>query len=108
MPKGRKKNTEMKYVVTSHITEKASKKILNRAKELVDYIFRDTDEQTAYRSIGQYNAYVIGVHEYYSIATEVSKDFHKISFHINRTLKDKLKTRLKRPDFTKLKGKAII
>lgn len=108
VPKGRKKNTEMKYVVTSHITEKASKKILNRAKELVDYIFRDTDEQTAYRSIGQYNAYVIGVHEYYSIATEVSKDFHKISFHINRTLKDKLKTRLKRPDFTKLKGKAII
>lgn len=108
VPKGRKKNTEMKYVVTSHITEKASKKILNRAKELVDYIFRDTDEQTAYRSIGQYNAYVLGVHEYYSIATEVSKDFHKISFHINRTLKDKLKTRLKRPDFTKLKGKAII
>ena len=108
VPKGKKKNGKTKYVVTSHITEKASKKILNRANELVDDIFRDTDKRTAFRSIGQYNAYVLGIHEYYSIATEVSKDFHKISFHINRTLKDKLRTRLKRPDFTKLKGKAII
>ena len=108
VPKGKKKNGKTKYVVTSHITEKASKKILNRANELVDDIFRDTDKRTAFRSIGQYNAYVLGIHEYYSMATEVSKDFHKISFHINRTLKDKLKTRLKRPDFTKLKGKAII
>lgn len=108
VPKGKKKNGKTKYVVTSHITEKASKKILNRANELIDDIFRNTDKTTAYRSIGQYNAFVLGIHEYYSIATEVSKDFHKISFHINRTLKDKLRTRLKRPDFTKLKGKAII
>ena len=39
IPKGKKKNGKTKYVVTSHITEKASKKILNRANELIDDIF---------------------------------------------------------------------
>lgn len=106
--KGKKPNGEKKYVVTSHITEKAEKKILNNAKELIDDIFRDTDKIRSYRNIGHYNAFVLGVHEYFSIATEVSKDFHKISFHVNRTMKDKLKTRLKRPNFAKIKGKAII
>lgn len=106
--KGKKPNGEKKYVVTSHITMKAEKKILKNANELIEDIFRHTDKETAYRCIGQYNAFVMGIHEYYSIATEVSKDFHKISFYVNRTMKDKLRTRLKRPDFAKIKGKAII
>ena len=107
-PKGKKQNGETKYVVVSHINEKVSRKILMRANGYVKDMFHHTDKETAYRCIGQYNAFVLGIHEYYSIATEVSKDFHKISFHVNRTLKDKLKTRLKRPDLSKLKGKAII
>lgn len=106
--KGKKTNGDAKYVVTSHISDKSSRKILDSADELIRDILRHSDKETAYRCIGQYNAFVLGIHEYYSIATEVSKDFHKISFHVNRTLKDKLKTRLKRPDYSKLKGKAII
>lgn len=106
--KGKKANGNTKHVVTSHISDKASRKILDRANELIQNIFRHSDKETAYRCIGQYNAFVLGIHEYYSIATEVSKDFHRISFYVNRTLKDKLKSRLKRPDFSKLKGKAII
>lgn len=106
--KGKKPNGSTKYVVTSHITEKASSKIQYRAKELIQDIFQHTDRATAYKSIGQYNAFVMGIHEYYSIATEVSKDFHRISFHVNQTLKDKLKTRLKRPNIAKLRGKAVV
>lgn len=106
--KGKKTNGDAKYVVTSHISDKSSRKILDSADELIRDILRHSDKETAYRCIGQYNAFVLGIHEYYSIATEASKDFHKISFHVNRTLKDKLKTRLKRPDYSKLKGKAII
>lgn len=106
--KGKKANGEAKYVVTSHISDKASRKILDRADPLIQEVFRHTDKETAYKCIGRYNAFVLGIHEYYSIATEVSKDFHKISFHVNRTLKDKLRTRLTRPNFSKLKGKAII
>lgn len=107
-PKGKKANGNTKYIVTSHISDKASRKILEQADKHIKEIFHHSDKETAYRCIGQYNAFVLGIHEYYSIATEVSKGFHKISFYVNRTLKDKLKSRLKRPDFSKLKGKAII
>ena len=40
----------------------------------------------------QYNAYVIGVHNYYQIATHVSKDFGEIAFNVSRTI-NKLKRR---------------
>ena len=63
---------------------------------------------TALRKTGLYNAFIMGVHQYYNIATEVNKDFHKISFQVNRTLKQKLKKELKHPKCTKLRCKAIL
>ena len=60
-----KKNGKAKYVVTSHISDKSSRKILDRANVLIRDIFHHTDKETAYRCIGQYNAFVLGVHEYY-------------------------------------------
>lgn len=107
-PKGKKSNGDTKYVVTSHISDKASLKIRDKANKLINDMFKSSNKESVYRCIGKYNAFVLGVHEYYSIATQVSKDFHKISFYVNRTLKNKLKTRLKRPNFSKIKGKAII
>lgn len=107
-PKGKRPNGETKFVVTSHISDKASKKILKRATETVCNMAHPADEATAYKSVGIYNAFVMGVHQYYSLATEVNKDFHKISFHVNRALKRKLITRMKRPENQILKCKAIL
>ena len=106
--KGKKPNGEAKYVVTSHISDKAHKKILERATQTVKNMAHPGDENMVYQIVGAYNAYVMGVHHYYSLATEVNKDFHKISFHVNRTMKAKLKTRLKRPHGQELKCKAIL
>lgn len=49
------------------------------------------DKETMYKYIGLYNSFVIGIHNYYKLATEVNKDFHKISFHVNRKLKQNSK-----------------
>ena len=106
--KGKKPNGEPKYAVTSHISDKASKKIHTRAIETICHMAHHTDKETAYKYLGLYNAFVMGVHEYYSIATEVNKDFHKISFHVNRTLKAKLKKRLSRPINQNLKCRAVL
>lgn len=106
--KGKKSNGEAKYVVTSHISDKAHKKILERATQTVKNMAHPGDENMVYQIVGAYNAYVMGVHHYYSLATEVNKDFRKISFHVNRTLKSKLKTRLKRPNGQPLKCRAIL
>lgn len=107
-PKGKNAKGETKYIVTSHITDKASNKILCRAKETIDNISHHSNNETKYKYIGLYNAFVMGVHQYYNIATEVNKDFHKISFQVNRTLKQKLKKELKHPKCTKLRCKAIL
>jgi len=106
--KGKKPNGEPKYVVTSHISDKASQRIYNRARQTICNMAHHTDKETAYKYLGLYNSFVMGVHEYYSIATEVCKDFHKISFHVNRILKTKLKKRLSRPVIANLKCKAIV
>lgn len=101
--KGKRPDGTPKYVVTSHISDKAHKKILQRAIQTAKNMAHPADNATAYKLVGIYNAFVMGVHQYYSLATEVNKDFHKISFHVNRTLKVKLKERLKRPDGQVLK-----
>jgi hypothetical protein len=106
--KGKKPNGEPKYVVTSHISDKARKKVYGRARQTICNMAHHTDAETAYKYLGLYNAFVMGVHEYYSMATEVCKDFYKISFHVNRILKAKLKTRLSRPVIANLKCKAIV
>lgn len=106
--KGKRPDGKPKYVVTSHISDKAYKKILQRATQTAKNMAHPADNATAYKLVGAYNAFVMGVHQYYSLATEVNKDFHKISFHVNRTLKEKLKKRLKRPNGQVLKCKAIL
>ena len=106
--KGKKSDGEPKYVVTSHISNKAKKKIQARAKETISNMRHHSEKEKMYQYIGIYNSFVMGVHQYYAIATEVNKDFHKISFHVNRTLKRKLGDKLKRPNISNLKCKAIV
>lgn len=67
-----------------------------------------SEKEKMYKYIGLYNSFVMGVHQYYAIATEVNKDFHKISFRVNRTLKRKLGDKLKRPNISNLKCRAIV
>lgn len=106
--KGKKPNGEAKYVVTSHISDKASKRILTRVNQTAKNMAHPKNDMMTYQIIGAYNAFVMGVHQYYSLATEVNKDFHRISFHVNRTLKASLKARLKRPQRQQLKCRAIL
>lgn len=81
-----------RYTVVSHISTKAIKKVGTKAKQLVTEIQKPANTEAEYRAIALYNAYVIGVHNYYQIATHISKDFRKIAFKVKRTL-SKLKRR---------------
>ena len=49
------------------------------------------DRKNAYESVQNYNAFVMGVHNYYCIATNASQDFAEIAFPIIRSLKTRLK-----------------
>ena len=94
--KGKKKNGEQRYTVKSHISKKAEKKIKDKAHELVKEIQRPQGMQTGYGAVNKYNAYVIGVQNYYAIATLVSMDFNQIAFGVQKSLRARLKDGVKR------------
>ena len=71
-----------KKVVKSHISDRAKKDIVKQLKEKIKNIKRDT----TIVNVGKYNATVIGIQNYYSIATDVYEDFRNISYIVNRTI----------------------
>lgn len=92
----RKKDGSPKFVVESHISDKALKRISSTAKYRIKDLIGKGDGQEYLRAIGRYNAFAMGVHNYYCMATHVSKDLNKISFNTIRTLEKRLHTKLKR------------
>ncbi len=92
--KGSKGSGKAKFVVESHMSEKAVKRVKRQAREMVKKIQFPTDVNEEYKAVGAYNAYVSGVHNYYRYATHISKDFRKIALGITRTMKNRLRERL--------------
>lgn len=80
------KRSKTRYTVVSHIGEKAINKISKKAKELINDIRTPRNTEAEYKAVMQYNAYVIGIHNYYQIATHISKDFGVIAFKVRRTI----------------------
>jgi len=76
-----------KLVVQSHICDKALKRIHLEAKQRLKDIRHPQNGQTQERAIIAYNAYAMGVHNYYRMATDVNLDFQKMNDPIHRTIR---------------------
>lgn len=77
-----------KYVTTSCISNKAKTKIKTTLLTKIKMICKNTNAN----SVMKYNSAVLGVHNYYKIATNVCIDFSKIAFEVNRTIYNRLRT----------------
>lgn len=94
--KGKKPNGQPKYVVEAHVKDKALLKIREKSKNLIGKLRQTYDKGMEYRLIQLYNSYLIGVHNYYSIATHINLDFHEIAFDVKKSLYNRLKHRLQK------------
>lgn len=94
--KGKTKNGKPKYTVKSHISEKAEKRIKNSLHKQIKSVQKPISKRSGHSSVDCYNAYVIGVHNYYEIATQAAADFYKISYSSYKSLITRLKKRLMR------------
>lgn len=84
--KGKKKNGEAKYAVESHMSVKAQKSSKKKLKEQIKRIQKcPTTTQKAY-AISKYNSMVIGIHNYYAIATHISFDVAKTAYELGRSM----------------------
>ncbi len=88
IPKGNK------YVVTSHMCDKAKRRVIKELKNVILMLQKVPNKIDEYKYINLYNSTIWGIHNYYQYATEINEDCNNISYIINNILKIRLKDRL--------------
>lgn len=83
-----------RYVVKSHMVDKAIIKSTENLKNIIKDISKCENSDDKCKLIGKYNVTIWGLHNYYQIATNVSLDFRKIGFSVGKTIKARLKSRV--------------
>ncbi|WP_410491926.1 group II intron reverse transcriptase/maturase (plasmid) [Bacillus thuringiensis] len=76
-----------KFVAQSYIPKDSMKSIQANIKKKVKSIRINTIPV----KVSELNAYIRGVHDYFKVATQVNKGFHKITYHSNRVIYNRLK-----------------
>ena len=104
--KMRLRQKKNKQIVQSRVSEKAVKRITAEAKRKIKDIARPPKGMTEARAILNYNAFVMGEHQYYQMATGVSVDFRNIGYQVRRTMK-RLSNRLKKEPKEKIGGAVV-
>lgn len=94
--KGKTSDGKPRYVIDAHVKDKALLKIRQRSKDIIGRLRQTYDVGMEYRLIQLYNAYIMGVHNYYNIASHVNLDFHTIAFDVKKSLYNRLKHRLQK------------
>lgn len=93
-----------KWVGISYIADKAMKRIYQMLAKQIKEIGRHKDTESMHKEIAKYNAIVMGIHNYYQIATGVYLSLDTISL----TLLRKLYTKTKNKGFSKSCPKCAI
>lgn len=76
-----------KYVVNTHVSRTKQKVI----KEKIRRHFKTIQKYPNWKNVQAYNAYILGIHQYYSAASHVFLDFSKIAHSLAFTAYNRLK-----------------
>jgi len=86
-----------RWIVKSHMCDKAKQRTKDNLKELINGIRYDSGTNDQQRKVALYNSTVIGLHQYFRIATMISQDMGNIAYEVNACLKDhRMKRRVKK------------
>lgn len=75
------------YVAYSHMSDKAKKNAHEKIKQAIKKIAKEQSRESVWR----YNTVVMGIHNYYEVATHISKDLGKLSQHFTKILYNRLR-----------------
>ena len=92
IPKGKRNQ----YMVISHIAPKALDRIKETAKKKVKAIQHSSGEMEEFKAVSDYNSFVMGIHNYYRMATAASPDIQRLAFEIKISIKNRLQERVRR------------
>ncbi|MFJ3386470.1 hypothetical protein [Lysinibacillus sp. NPDC086135] len=83
--------TFKKFVCQSHITEKARKRIKDQLKNQINAIQRAPNGTELIKQLQIYNSMVIGIHNYYQIATQVNASLMPIQYQLTQVERHRFK-----------------
>ncbi|GAB6138517.1 hypothetical protein JCM15060_17060 [Halanaerobaculum tunisiense] len=75
-----------KYVCRSRVADGVKSKSIHKLKNQIQQI----KEETTVDQVSKLNSMILGMQNYYSMATMISHDFRDIAFQVNRTLENRL------------------
>lgn len=95
-----------KYVCISHVNDKSKKKIEKRLRDQ----FKRVNKYRNSNEVKKLNAMILGMHNYYKMATRVSDDFNEIYYNMYRFITNitenlRSKSGFKSKAYTKIYGK---
>lgn len=82
------------YVVRSHMCDKAIKRATKNLIDQIKIIQNPKDQKEEWQSVSKYNSMVMGIQNYYQMATLISLDARKIARNVNTVMKNRLKDKL--------------
>ena len=77
-----------KYVCKSKIANGVKKKLVNKLTKQI----KEIRQNTTIKQVSKLNSMILGMHNYYSMATHVNLNFSEIAFLVNRILENRLKS----------------
>ncbi|ONI39988.1 group II intron reverse transcriptase/maturase [Candidatus Epulonipiscium fishelsonii] len=84
-------NKGNKIVCNSNMTDKAKKQVKENIKKQIKVLQKDRTAKQA----NKLNSIILGVHNYYKIATHINLDMTEIAYEVNRTFDNRLKLKKK-------------
>lgn len=85
------KNKSNKYVVQSNISKKSLDRIKNELTDIVSSIRVAENQKSIFDKINRYNATVLGIHQFYRIATDISIDMQRLGLQMERIIYNRLR-----------------
>lgn len=80
-----------RYICHSHVTEKAKQKVKKQLKDQIKKMQKSASDDEVIKNVQIYNSMVIGIHNYYQIATHVTESFMPIQYQLMLAEKSRLK-----------------
>jgi len=75
-----------KHVVKSHISDKATKNIVKEIKAKI----KTMQKHPNVNNVNIYNSTILGMHNYYKVATHINIDFNKVNFLVSKSFNNRL------------------
>jgi RNA-directed DNA polymerase len=84
------KTKRNKYVCQSNMSNKSKKNTINKIKNQIKIVQKDCNS----KEVSKLNSIILGSHNYYNSATNISLDFGEINFLVTKTLDIRLRQHL--------------